>query len=50
MQIKCKFPRKTSLISYHGNRVKRSGINLDELVECSLAGDFVSLPCYPMNR
>ena len=40
MQIKWKSLRKTSLISYQsGNRVKRSGINLDKLIECLLAGD-----------
>ena len=51
MQIKCKSLRKTSLISYQsGNRVKRSGINLDKLIECLLAGDSLSLPYYPMNR
>ena len=51
MQIKCKSLRKTSLISYQaGNQGKRSGINLDELTECPLAGDCLSLPCYPMNR
>ena len=32
------------------DRVKRSGINLDELIECSLVGDFLSLPWHPMNR
>ena len=31
------------------DRVERSGINLDELIECSLAGDSLSLLCQPMN-
>ena len=32
------------------DRVKRSGVNLDELIECSLADDSLSLPCHTMNR
>ena len=32
------------------DQIKRSGINLDELIECLLAGDFLYLPCHPMNR